>query len=134
MEINPWNEQVGLGFMFTNVSGPFDTSDFANEPSFIGLTVMGTYSPDDSRTGIVINLNTSEIVSISQGRLIADILKTEIEDFFDIILPFSSNFTFGDTVSYFYVINECPVIQKFRNVFLVFPKTNFVSYFMHCAS
>lgn len=118
LEISPWSGLLGLGFMFANVSGPFDTSDIASDPSFLGSMVLGTYSPDDNRTVIMISLNTSEIASVSQGRLKADMLKTKLENFFNISLPYTGNSTYGDTVQYFYRIDECPVIQRFGNIFL----------------
>lgn len=40
LEIRPYNGQVLLAFIFTDVSGlPLDISDIAYEPSFIGLIV-----------------------------------------------------------------------------------------------
>jgi hypothetical protein len=118
LEIRPYNGQVLLGFSFTNVSGPpLDISDFINEPSFISITVLGTYSPDDNRTVVIVALNTTT-VNVSQGKLKADIMKVKFENFFDVILPYTGNSTTGSTVTYIYRIDESPSIQRFRDAFL----------------
>jgi hypothetical protein len=110
--------KVLLGFWFINVSEPFDTSDFASEPSFISLHIVGINSPDDNRTVITVILNASEIVGISDGKLRADLLKTKFEIFFDVVIPYDGNHTYEDRVFYNYIVYECPSIQKFRNTFL----------------
>jgi len=118
LEIRPPSGQVLLAFIFTNVSGlPLDISDFTNEPSFISIVVSCTNSPDDNRTVVMVGLNTS-IVSVSLGKLKADIMKTKVEDLFGVTLPYTGNFTSDSTVTYSYRINDCPSIQKFRDVFI----------------
>lgn len=115
--INPSSGYVSLVFMFTNVSFPLDISDFENEPSFTNITVSCTHSPDSNNTLVNVGLNTA-IVSISQGKLKADLIKVKFENFFGVSLPYRVNFTDGNTVYYSYNIAECPSIQKFREVLL----------------
>lgn len=118
LDVRPYNGWVGIEFIFTNVSGPLDISDFASEPSFIMITVVGTRSLDDNRTAVLVILNHTSVGSISQGKLKADILKAKFENLFNISLPYDSNFTFSGSVTYSYKIDESPTIQKFRDVFL----------------
>jgi hypothetical protein len=63
-------------------------------------------------------LNASEVAGISDGKLIADSLKTKFENFFDIEIPYDGNHTYEDRVFYGYILYECPGIQRFRNTFL----------------
>lgn len=116
--VRPDTGWVGLEFIFNNVSGPLDISDFASEPSFIKIMVVGARKPDDNRTSVLVTLNNTSVGSISQGKLKADILKAKFENFFDISLPYCENFTHDDIVAYGYSIYESPTIQKFRDVFL----------------
>jgi len=65
----------------------------------------------------MISLNAT-IVSILQGKLKADIIRTKFENFFNVTLPYNGNLTSGSTVVYTYGVNESPTIPKFRNAFL----------------
>lgn len=106
-----------LTFTFINVSEPLDTEDFASEPSFTAIGISGICSPDVNRTDVEVMLNATA-VSVSEGKLRADILKSRVESFFNITLLYYGNFTFGNTIFYYYRLDECPIIQKFRDIFL----------------
>ena len=123
---------IRIHLRFNNVTTlPLNTSDLTTEPSFISAVASGSASLYHrghyggyygswlgcyARGEIVLN---TTIVSVSQGKLKADIFMAKFENLLNITLPYNRTTTSGDKVSYIYEIrkNEYP-IQKFRDAFL----------------
>lgn len=117
LEIDFSSGEAMLDFEFGNFGGPLDTSDFADEPSFITISLMAFHAPDYNKALIMVHLNQSRIGSVPEGRLKADALKVRFENLFNITVPYVGTRLSDVDVLYNYEIDECP-IQKFRDFFL----------------
>ncbi len=126
-DTTPYGGMLYLWFVFRGVDGPLDASDFTSEPTFSSMSISCSYSPDNSTNNIQFHvvLDTS-VVGVSAGRVEADIMKAKVEDLFEVALPYTGNSTISGLTYYRYEIDECPAIQKFRDLFMQLkPSTGF---------
>jgi hypothetical protein len=83
-----------FGFYFNELSRPFSLYDFRSEPSFLSLSISARYFTNGrGYANVSIFLNSSE-TDEAQGRLVADMIKSELEKSFE-ISPLSYSSPFG---------------------------------------
>ncbi len=129
-EIRPSDGYVVTTIIFSNFAGPFETSDFTSEPSFIELHFFGGNLPParaihwnffppigTMATGLSVTLNKTNLGEISEGRLVADSMKKKFEDRWEIPLPYVNNSETTETITYTYLLNECPIFQELKDLF-----------------
>jgi hypothetical protein len=123
-------------FNVTSTHGPFDTTEFTSEPSFVSLTVTCYPSPRLSHfrkyitpsywldynislaTEVVICLSRAQLLSEQQGRLKADAFKSKFEELFKVHLFYDdvrSSSSLGTI--YHYYITDIPVIENLWDAF-----------------
>jgi len=114
-----------VSFGFTDgVRLPINTSDFATEPSFTSVSVSGQ-SPyaygwwkDYANVRVRVDLKTT-FISISEGKLKADMLVAEFEKLLKITLLYYGNDTWRDSATYYYKAeNPSSALQKLKDAFL----------------
>jgi hypothetical protein len=73
-----------LDFSFDGLSRPYNLYDFRSEPSFLSLSISaGYFTNGRGYANVSIFLNSSEIDE-AQGRLVADMIRSELERSFEI--------------------------------------------------
>jgi hypothetical protein len=122
------NCSAGIKFTVSSPYGPFSTSEFTSESSFVSLYIdswLGyilipfedynvTYS-----TIVKISLNMTRLSDSVQRKVVADALRRKLENFFQVFLVYSKDLSgMSFTVAEYDYISDVPITEKLWYEFL----------------